>query len=70
MPLTVLEGSTFCMCDELGDLGAATTGFFADDTRVFVHRFVPETKARMFPEIEAELRARFVRARFSPSGVG
>jgi MFS family permease len=37
---------------------------------VFVHRFVPETKARMFPEIEAELRARFVRARFSPSGVG
>jgi glycogen debranching enzyme len=33
MPLTVLEGSTFCICDELGDLGSATTGFFADDTR-------------------------------------
>jgi glycogen debranching enzyme len=33
MPLTVLEGSTFCISDELGDLGAATTGFFADDTR-------------------------------------
>jgi SP family galactose:H+ symporter-like MFS transporter len=37
---------------------------------VFVHRFVPETKARTFPEIDADLRARFVRARFSPSGVG
>ncbi|MFL5955477.1 MAG: glycogen debranching N-terminal domain-containing protein [Gaiellaceae bacterium] len=33
MPLTVLEGSTFCICDELGDLGGATTGFFAEDTR-------------------------------------
>ncbi|MFL5961649.1 MAG: hypothetical protein ACJ757_01970 [Gaiellaceae bacterium] len=37
---------------------------------VFVHRLVPETKARMFPEIEAEFRERFVRGRFSPSGVG
>jgi sugar porter (SP) family MFS transporter len=37
---------------------------------VFVHRFVPETKERMFPEIEAELHARFVRTRFSPSSVG
>jgi sugar porter (SP) family MFS transporter len=37
---------------------------------VFVHRFVPETKARMFPEIDAELRSRFTRAWFSPSGVG
>jgi sugar porter (SP) family MFS transporter len=37
---------------------------------VFVHRFVPETKARMFPEIDADLRARVARARFSPSGVG
>jgi glycogen debranching enzyme len=33
MPLTVLEGSTFCISDELGDLGGATTGFFAEDTR-------------------------------------
>jgi hypothetical protein len=37
---------------------------------LFVRRFVPETKARLFPEIEAELRARFMRARFSPSGAG
>jgi glycogen debranching enzyme len=31
--LTILEGSTFCICDEIGDLGARTSGFFADDTR-------------------------------------
>jgi glycogen debranching enzyme len=31
--LTILEGSTFCICDELGDIGEATGGFFADDTR-------------------------------------
>ena len=33
MTLTILEGSTFCICDERGDIGGATTGFFADDTR-------------------------------------
>jgi glycogen debranching enzyme len=31
--LTILEGSTFCICDEIGDVGNATSGFFADDTR-------------------------------------
>ncbi len=32
--LTILEGSTFCICDELGDIGAdETSGFYADDTR-------------------------------------
>ncbi|HEY6032150.1 MAG TPA: glycogen debranching N-terminal domain-containing protein, partial [Gaiellaceae bacterium] len=33
MTLTVLEGSTFCICDELGDVDGETTGFFAEDTR-------------------------------------
>jgi glycogen debranching enzyme len=34
MPLTILEGSTFCICDERGDIGAeATSGFFTQDTR-------------------------------------
>jgi glycogen debranching enzyme len=33
MALTILEGSTFCICDELGDIYEATGGFFADDTR-------------------------------------
>jgi glycogen debranching enzyme len=33
MPLTILEGSTFCICDELGDVGEVTSGFFADDLR-------------------------------------
>jgi len=32
--ITILEGSTFCICDELGDVGAwPTSGFFTDDTR-------------------------------------
>src|SRR5215212_7371688 len=31
--LTILEGSTFCICDEIGDVGDALSGFFADDTR-------------------------------------
>jgi len=33
MPLTILEGSTFCICDERGDITGATGGFFAEDTR-------------------------------------
>jgi glycogen debranching enzyme len=31
--LTILEGSTFCICDDVGDVGEETSGFFADDTR-------------------------------------
>ena len=31
--MTILEGSTFCICDEIGDLGGETSGFFAEDTR-------------------------------------
>jgi glycogen debranching enzyme len=30
---TILEGSTFCICDDIGDVGTETSGFFADDTR-------------------------------------
>ncbi|HSL63153.1 MAG TPA: glycogen debranching N-terminal domain-containing protein [Gaiellaceae bacterium] len=33
MTLTILEGSTFCICDDRGDIGDETSGFFADDTR-------------------------------------
>jgi glycogen debranching enzyme len=33
LALTILEGSTFCICDELGDISERTGGFFADDTR-------------------------------------
>ena len=33
MDLTILEGSTFCICDELGDLDHETHGFYSDDTR-------------------------------------
>jgi glycogen debranching enzyme len=31
--LTILEGSTFCVCDHSGDFGWPTSGFFADDVR-------------------------------------
>ena len=30
---TILEGSTFCICDEIGDVREKTHGLFADDTR-------------------------------------
>jgi glycogen debranching enzyme len=33
MSLTILEGSTFCICDELGDLTGGLGGFYAHDTR-------------------------------------
>src|SRR5215216_1934809 len=31
--ITVLEGSTFCVCDDRGDVTGETAGFFARDTR-------------------------------------
>jgi glycogen debranching enzyme len=37
--LTVLEGSTFCISDERGDIAADTSGLFAHDTR-FLSRLV------------------------------
>ncbi len=37
--LTILEGSTFCISDERGDIGADTSGLFALDTR-FLSRLV------------------------------
>ncbi len=37
--LTVLEGSTFCISDDRGDIAAETSGFFAHDTR-FLSRLV------------------------------
>ncbi|MFL5932900.1 MAG: glycogen debranching N-terminal domain-containing protein [Gaiellaceae bacterium] len=33
MALTILEGSTFCICDERGDITGETQGLFAEDTR-------------------------------------
>ena len=33
MTLTILEGSTFCICDELGDLDGGLDGLYAHDTR-------------------------------------
>ncbi len=39
MPLTILDGSTFCVCDERGDIATPTAGLFAEDTR-FLSRCV------------------------------
>ena len=36
--MTILEGATFCVSDEFGDIGEPTTGFFDADTR-FLSRF-------------------------------
>jgi glycogen debranching enzyme len=33
MEITILEGATFCICDELGDISEPTNGFFDADTR-------------------------------------
>jgi glycogen debranching enzyme len=33
MQITILEGATFCVSDEFGDLADPTTGFFDEDTR-------------------------------------
>jgi glycogen debranching enzyme len=37
--LTILDGSTFCISDDRGDIAAETNGFFAHDTR-FLSRLV------------------------------
>ena len=37
--LTILEGSTFCICDDRGDIATETSGFFSHDTR-FLSRLV------------------------------
>src|SRR5574337_1705261 len=37
--LTILEGSTFCISDDLGDIDGETNGLFASDTR-FLSRLV------------------------------
>jgi glycogen debranching enzyme len=37
MQITILEGATFCVSDELGDLTEPTNGFFDEDTRFLSH---------------------------------
>jgi glycogen debranching enzyme len=39
VPLTILEGSTFCVSDERGDIVDPVMGLFADDTR-FLSRWI------------------------------
>ncbi len=51
MPLTVLDGSTFCVCDERGDVDgiAAASGFFASDTRFLSRSVLTLGGARLDP---------------------
>jgi glycogen debranching enzyme len=51
VPLTVLDGSTFCVCDERGDVdGVATaSGFFASDTRFLSRSVLTLGGARLEP---------------------
>jgi glycogen debranching enzyme len=51
LPLTVLHGSTFCVCDERGDVdGLATaSGFFASDTRFLSRSVLTLAGARLDP---------------------
>jgi glycogen debranching enzyme len=51
VPLTVLDGSTFCVCDERGDVdGLATaSGFFASDTRFLSRSVLTLGGARLDP---------------------
>jgi glycogen debranching enzyme len=51
VPLTVLDGSTFCVCDERGDVDglAAASGFFASDTRFLSRSLLTLGGARLDP---------------------
>jgi glycogen debranching enzyme len=51
LPLTVLDGSTFCVCDERGDVDglAAASGFFASDTRFLSRSLLTLGGARLDP---------------------
>ena len=51
MPLTVLDGSTFCVCDERGDVDglAAASGFFSSDTRFLSRSVLTLGGARLDP---------------------
>jgi glycogen debranching enzyme len=51
LPITVLDGSTFCVCDERGDVdGLATaSGFFASDTRFLSRSVLTLGGARLDP---------------------
>jgi glycogen debranching enzyme len=49
VPLTILEGSTFCVSDERGDVTSPTMGLFADDTRFLSRWILTVNDARPLP---------------------
>ena len=46
MTLTILEGSTFCLSDECGDITEPTLGLFANDTRFLSYWLLTVNGAR------------------------
>jgi glycogen debranching enzyme len=61
LSLTVLDGSTFCVCDERGDVdGVATaSGFFASDTRFLSRSVLTLGGARLDPLSHDHSRPQF-----------
>jgi glycogen debranching enzyme len=62
VPLTILEGSTFCICDERGDMDGPTSGLFAEDTRFLSRCVVKVNGAR--PLLLSGRRAEYYAAVF------
>ena len=55
--LTILEGSTFCLSDDLGDVDGETSGFFAWDTRFLSRLVLRIDGARPLPLSSGRLQA-------------
>ena len=56
MGLTILEGSTFCICDEIGDLDGRTSGLFAEDTRFLSRLELRDRRCAAAPALVGEGR--------------
>ena len=54
--LTILEGSTFCICDEIGDIDGETSGSSRDDTRFLSRLVLRVDGARAAPALVREGR--------------
>ena len=56
MTLTILEGSTFCICDELGDVRGGVGGLYAYDTRFLSTLTLRINGARPLPALVGQGR--------------
>ena len=60
MPVGILEGSTFCISDELGDIATPVAGLFAQDTR-----FLLQLKDQLAGELDRMGRTAWAKEEFS-----